>query len=273
MEAKHRPLALGDDLLVVGVDHEREHRAVDAERRLDDVRRVALLAVDPLELRPGRLGVRGQVEVAAVRDPLELRPADREEVLDVARGGRVVRELLGVVRAHAEVALAQAVAPVPRDALVDPVAEPLLRLGRRDEELHLHLLELERAEDEVARRDLVAERLADLRDAERRLAPRDLGDVLEVDEDALRGLRAQVGVLAGLLERADPRREHEVELARLGEVALLASRPAACSAAARTARPVEVIRAVAPLAEAAVDERVGEAADVARGLPDRAGGG
>jgi hypothetical protein len=43
------------------------------------------------------------------------------------------------------------------------------RPARLDEELHLHLLELAGAEDEVARRDLVAERLADLRDAERRL--------------------------------------------------------------------------------------------------------
>ena len=53
---------------------------------------------------------------------------------------------------------------------LQPVLVPLLRLVGRDEELHLHLLELERAEDEVARRDLVAERLADLGDAERRLA-------------------------------------------------------------------------------------------------------
>ena len=43
-----------------------------------------------------------------------------------------------------------------------------------DEELHLHLLELARAEDEVPGRDLVAERLADLRDAERDLLPRRL---------------------------------------------------------------------------------------------------
>ncbi len=34
---------------------------------------------------------------------------------------------------------------------LEPVLEPLLDLGRRDEELHLHLLELARAEDEVAR--------------------------------------------------------------------------------------------------------------------------
>ena len=65
------------------------------------------------------------------------------------------------------------------------------RLGGRHEELDLHLLELARAEDEVAGRDLVAERLADLRDAERRLLARELQHVLEVDEDALRGLGAQ----------------------------------------------------------------------------------
>jgi hypothetical protein len=78
---------------------------------------------------------------------------------------------------------------VPVEPLVDPVAVPLVRLGRRHEELHLHLLELEGAEDEVPGRDLVAERLADLRDPERRLPPRDRGDVLEVDEDSLCGLR------------------------------------------------------------------------------------
>ena len=108
------------------------------------------------------------------------------------------------MRAHAQVALAHAVAEVPAHALVHPVAVPLLRLGRRHEELHLHLLELEGAEDEVPRRDLVAERLPDLRDPERRLPARDLGDVLEVDEDALRGLGAEVRVLSGLLDRADP---------------------------------------------------------------------
>ena len=69
-------------------------------------------------------------------------------------------------------------------------------------------------------RDLVAERLADLGDAERRLLAREAQDGLEVQEDALRGLGAQVDRRAGLLHGADRRLEHEVELARLGEVAL-----------------------------------------------------
>ena len=145
----------------------------------------------------------------------------------------------------------------------------LLGVVGRDEVLHLHLLELERAEDEVARRDLVAERLADLGDAERRLAPREAEDGLEVEEDALRGLGAQVDGRAGLLDRADRRLEHEVELARLGEVALgaLAGEHARLARAADVVLGVEVVGAEALLARAAVDERVGEAGEVAGGLP------
>ena len=49
------------------------------------MRDVALAAglVEVLELLAGELGVLGEVEVAAVGDALELRPADREQVLDV----------------------------------------------------------------------------------------------------------------------------------------------------------------------------------------------
>ena len=121
-------------------------------------------------------------------------------------------------------------------------------------------------------RDLVPERLADLRDPERRLAPRDLGDVLEVDEDPLRRLGAEVDVDAGLLERADARLEHEVEVARLGQVAVgrLAGplrRPLA-AADLLVLGIGEVVGAEALLAGPAVDQRVAEAADVAGGLPD-----
>ena len=65
-------------LLVVGVDEEGERRTVCAGGRLDHMRDVPLLVADPLELRPRVLGVGGEIEVAAIRDPLELRPADRE---------------------------------------------------------------------------------------------------------------------------------------------------------------------------------------------------
>jgi hypothetical protein len=80
------------------------------------------------------------------------------------------------------------------------------------EELDLHLLELARAEGEVARVDLVAESLTDLGDAERDLHARRVHHVLEVDEDALGGLGAEVGDVAGIAAARRRTSEHQVEL-------------------------------------------------------------
>ena len=115
-------------------------------------------------------------------------------------------------------------------------------------------------------RDLVAERLADLGDPERRLAARELEHVLEVEEDALGRLGPEEDGRAGLLHGADRRLEHQVELARLGEVAL--RRLARVLGGLAPARQVaEMVGAEALAARLAVDERVGEAREVARRLP------
>ena len=263
MQPEHRPLLAPDLVLVVGVDQEREHRPVGAGGRLDHVRDVALLGrrVDVLELLAGVLGVLGEVEVAAVGDPLELGPADREQVLDVAGAARVVRQLVGVVRAQPQVVGADPELEVPVQPLLEPVLEPPLGLVGRDEELHLHLLELARAEDEVAGGDLVAEALADLGDPERRLLARELQVVLEVQEDALGGLGPQVDGRALLLDRADRGLEHQVEVPRLGEVAVrrLAG---VLGRLAPAGRLVEVVGAEPQLARAAVHQRIGEPGQV-----------
>src|SRR5215212_3744726 len=174
--------------------------------------------------------------------------------------------LLRPVLAHAQAAAPEPVAEIPGEPLVDPVAVPLLGLGRWDEVLHLHLLELADAEKEVAGRDLVAERLPDLRDAERRSSASELQHVLEVDEDPLRGLRSEVRARARLLHRPDRRLEHEVELARLRQVALLVLAGLLARLAAAL-RVLELVGAKAQLARAAVDERVAEALDVTGRLP------
>jgi hypothetical protein len=163
--------------------------------------------------------------------------------------------------------------------VLDPVLVPLLVRARLDEELHLHLLELAGAEDEVARRDLVAERLALLADAERDLLPAGGEHVLVVDEDALGGLRAQEREAALVLDRADVGAQHAVEVARLGE---LAPDPAvgavdvfqACRrgvAVLLLIRFEEVVRAEPLVAAEALGQRVGERGDVAAGLPHLAG--
>jgi hypothetical protein len=89
------------------------------------------------------------------------------------------------------------------------------------------------------------------------VASRELEDVLEVDEDPLRRLRTQVRLRSFLLDRADRRLEHQVELPRLGQVAVrrlarvLRRLPSAL-------RGVELVFPEAQLARPAVDERVGE---------------
>jgi hypothetical protein len=143
---------------------------------------------------------------------------------------------------------------------------PLRGLGRGHEELHLHLLELAGAKDEVAGRDLVAKRLADLGDPEGWLAARELQHVLEVDEDPLRGLRPQVGDRGVVPDRADVGLEHEVELAGVGQIAVgpLAGMHRRL---ARACGVLELVGAEALLAGSAVDERVGETLEVTGRLP------
>ena len=256
--------------LVLGVrraEH-REHQPIDADRRLDHVGHVLLLALVVVVLHrlAALLGVLGEVVAAARRQAHQLLRAEGELEDDVGARARVVRQLVVLV----DLALHQ--------RRVEPdVEQPLLErrihcswkslpdvVVRRDEVLDLHLLELARAEDEVARRDLVAERLADLRDPERHLRRRpraqkvfapncapncancapncarpalraelraaDGGtltrarrdDVLEVGEDALRRLGAEVRDRRRVGERADVRLEHQVEVARRRERAGLA---------------------------------------------------
>src|SRR6266566_339072 len=152
-------------------------------------------------------------------------------------------------------ALSDAVARVPAISLVDPVVEPVARLVRRNKVLHLHLLELARAKEEVAGCDLVTERLADLRDTERRLAARELEHVLEVDEDPLGRLGTEVRGRSGFLDRAERRRQHQVELARLGQVTVgrLARMLARLAAALGI---LELVGSEAELARPAVHEWV-----------------
>ncbi|EOD65990.1 putative transcriptional regulator [Amycolatopsis vancoresmycina DSM 44592] len=269
--------------LDVGVHQERHHRPADTGRRLDDERPVPLARglVEERQVLARVVRVRRQVEVGAVRDALELAPlltgVEREPVLDVDGALRVVRELFLRVLVVAQVVGLDAEVRVPLRALVDPVLVPALVLARLDEELHLHLLELARPEDEVARRDLVAEGLADLADAERRLLPRRRLDVGEVHEDALRGLRAEVVQALFGLHRAEVGLQHHVEVPRRGVLAARAAVRArhlgqvvlaGLLAGARRELLGELVGAEALVARQALDQRVGEHVDVPGRDPD-----
>ena len=160
-----------------------------------------------------------EIIVGPVVYPFELLPAERELVLDVEGGLRVVGELVRPVLLEPQLRSADTELVVVVYPRLLPVLEPFLVLRRLDEELHLHLLELAGAEDEVLGRYLVSERLAYLGDAERDLHPAALVDVLEIHVYPLSGLRSEEDDGSAVLHRTDVGLEHEVELSGRSELA------------------------------------------------------
>src|SRR5208283_4846453 len=109
---------------------------------------------------------------------------------------------------------------VPADAQIAPVLVPLHRLGGMAEELDLHLLEFATTESVVARVDLVAERLADLSNAEGQLEPGAVEDIAEVDEHPLGRLGAKVDLGRIILDSTCVAFKHQVKFAWFGEFAI-----------------------------------------------------
>mmetsp|Transcript_78154 Transcript_78154/g.203660 ORF Transcript_78154/g.203660 Transcript_78154/m.203660 type:complete len:374 (+) Transcript_78154:700-1821(+) len=110
---------------------------------------------------------------------------------------------------------------------VPHLLQPGLLLGSEirlfvDEVLNLHLLELPGSKQELPWGDFVAERLPDLRNAERDFHTRDGGHVLIIGEDALRSLWPQVTGGARVCVGAHLGLKHKVERPRPGQRAGLA---------------------------------------------------
>src|SRR6185369_6204551 len=118
----------------VGLAEDRQEAARQPRRGLDDVRQVALvlLLVEVLELRAAHLLMLAEVVVAAIRDAFELaealRAGEREGVLHVGAAAgvlRVVRELVLLVVAEAEVLAGEPEALPPVEARLPPALVPL----------------------------------------------------------------------------------------------------------------------------------------------------
>src|SRR3954454_4911817 len=85
------------------------------------------------------------------------------------------------------------------------------------EELNLHLLEFTGAEGEVPRRAFVAKAFPHLCNSKRHTHAAAVEYVLEVDEDALGGIRTQKRVVLFRAEGTNDGLEHQVEVPRRGE--------------------------------------------------------
>ena len=223
IEPQHDSLLVIDHVLVVCVEHEREHRAIHPQRGLDHPRPKAGLGVlvEISQVLAAELRVLIEVVAAALGHALQLAPSERIQELDVGGAARIMRQFIGRVFAGAQMLALDSEFDVPVESEIDPVAIPLLfflAIGT-NEELHLHLLELAGAENEILGGDFVAERFALLRDAERQLDALRIDDVLEVRENSLRGFRAQIDNRRGVFHRTHEGFEHQVEIARRRQLA------------------------------------------------------
>src|SRR5215210_4430631 len=98
-----------------------------------------------------------EIEVTPVVNAFDFLPAERKLVLDVERRPSVMGQLASAVLVPLELGRSEPEGSVPVHTPFPPALEPL-RIGPGlHEELHLHLLELTRAKDEVARCNLVPE--------------------------------------------------------------------------------------------------------------------
>ena len=258
IEAQHGAGVVVDDLFVVGVHQERHGSAGGSRSGFDHVGHVPLVVglIEEIEFFARVRGVLGEVEVTTVRDPFELIPAPREQVFDIARTRAVVAQFVIVMGPQLDLRRIHAEVEIPVHTGLAPVLVPLLTFRRRDEELHLHLLELTSAEHEVARRDLVSERLPDLGDTERWALPTRVEHVGEVDEHALRRLGPKVNLRGGLGDRPGVGLEHQVELACLREGAL-------APAGRADVGIVELVEAMPSVAVRAVDQRIRKVGEMA----------
>ena len=123
---------------------------------------------------------------------------------------------------QAQVLVPEAQGEQPLVAEGAPVLEPLQIGARLAEKLQLHLFKLTDPEDEVARRNLITEALANLSDAEGQLLPGGTLHVGEVDKNALGGLGPEIDGVLAVLGDALEGLEHQVELTDVGKIVLAA---------------------------------------------------
>ena len=205
-------------LHLIGVAENCEEHAVYADGGLHAVRNITLarLGIEVLQFLSAEFLMVAEVEVGAGVDALEFLEAEGEIELDIGGGVGIVCQLLMVV--ETVILISHSKGLVPLHAGLFPLLEPLHLGAGLAEEFHLHLLEFAHAEDELAGHHLVAEGLADLRDAEGDLHAAGLLHVDIVHEDALGCLRAEIDGVCALAGGTELGAEHEVELAHIRPV-------------------------------------------------------
>src|SRR3989344_8975763 len=179
-------------VFVIRITEEHQCCPIDANRRLDDVRHkaVAGFLIEVGQINAGMLLVLREIVIAAMMKAFEFSPTEGKLVFNVPCVLRVKYQILMLL--PAQVLFPDAELLVIRHALLPPFLECLSGILRMDKILHFHLLKFAFAKEELARVDLIAECLPDLRDAKRELIKTGIEHVLIVDIDSLSRLSAKI---------------------------------------------------------------------------------
>ena len=164
------------------------------ETGLDNVRHK--FRIRPLDgilhtLAAGTLNVH-QVKISPVGNAHQLLTTNRIIILNVDRLFAVMCPILCRHIELMNVLLFQAQFCQERMCAGEQFIKRLLPILRIDKIFNLHLLKLAAAEDEIARRNLIAKRLTLLSDAKRQIRIETIDDVFEISEDALGSFWAKV---------------------------------------------------------------------------------
>ena len=197
---------------VVCVGQDGEEETFNAERRLDDIRYVALVGfgIKIVKCFAAGLDVLCEVVVGSVGNAPELAPSEREQEFEVCGCLGIEAKLLGIVVTQAEIFFFYAEREQPVLAEAAPVVKPFKVGAGLAEEFKLHLLELTHTEYEVAGSDLVTEGFTDLCDTEGNLFAGCTLDVCEVYENALRRFGSEVYFALAVFGYALKGLEHQV---------------------------------------------------------------
>lgn len=164
MQAQDHPLLALDFFFIVGIDQAGQQSPVASGRGFNDVGNIFFLClfVPITQVFAREFFVARQVEVGPVVDTFQLFPAEGELVFDVIGLLGVMGQVAGTMFMPAEIFGTDAEVEIKLLVLLFPISEPFGVFRRMNKELHLHLFEFAGAEDEIPRRDFVAESLADL---------------------------------------------------------------------------------------------------------------
>ena len=264
------PFFIGDFFFIVGFAEEREGSAIHSGTGFDDVGNELFpgFLVEIFEWFATGFLVLLEIVIGAVRNAFELFGAKWKGIEKVVGALGVEGSVFFRDIEDGDFVAGDADRFVPGKAVGEPLIEPFFPICGGDKKFNLHLFKFPGSEGEVAGVDFVTESLSDLGDSEGEFFSRDFENIFELDEHGLGRFGPEVGKISLVLDRADVRFEHEVELPGFGKFPTTGIHHFTWFLGAGGGG--DLIGAEASLAGFAIDHGIGEGGFVATGFPDGA---